>query len=691
MISKFSSLTRTEVVEMIDVPAEQWIAFLAAEPADDFTSQMDHGGWSPAVFDPPKRAKDNVREVCALVLDHDKQADWDTLRTLWRESQGLIYTTKSHSAAATRLRVVLALARNVSADEYARIWDWAARRSSEAGCPADKQCRDASRFWYDPTRPSGGWRSEILNGRPIDPVAILALVEPPKLRVVRTATPLPTDERERRAAAYLDKIPGAVSGDAGHTATFNAVAHMMFGFDLDAGTARRLVLDHYNPRCDPPWSEREIDHKIQSVAQRCTRERGYLLTARAPVHTAQQAADSAPEIPPETDVDWTSLLLTKKDRSPKRGYENVRVFVRHHPDYRGKWSLNTMTGEVWFDGRPMPDTFVHEIRAHIDRRLGFSPGREDVDAAIMTAAHDRQFHPVQQYLRSIDWDGEPRLRGMARDYLGSDSPLHAELVAKWMISAVARALRPGCKVDTTLMLYGEQGYFKSWFFSILGGVWHADSQIDITNKDSYQQIHAAWIYEFAELENVVNGRAESRLKAWLTSTHDMFRAPYQRAVTRKARSCVICGTTNRQRFLTDDTGSRRYWIIPVAQIIPRELLAEMRDQLWAEAVCAYESGEPWWLAREADEQREDANADFGEEDPWEGPVEEWIASPSVREVRVGDLLTNAIKLEIARQDRWAEMRVARVLGRLGWRRRRITESGRRIWKYLRPGIQEALL
>lgn len=685
-IAKFTALGRSDVAEQLNVSWEEWLDYLASEPAEDFTSQMDHGGWSPVVFDPPKRARDNVKEVYGLVLDHDKGGDWDALRALWRESLGVIYTTKSHGVHGSRMRVVLAMSRPVTVAEYARIWEWAAKLSADAGVTADPQCKDPSRFWYDTTRPPGGWRAERINGALVDVDAVLALVEQPKLRVVKPK-PTPTEsDRERRAAAYLDKIPGAISGQSGHTATFNAVAAIMYGFDLDESTTRRLIIERYNPRCSPPWTDKEIDHKIASVSDRCERDRGYLLVDRVPVHTIQQAADHAPEVPTELDVDWTSLLLVKKDRSPKRGYSNVLTFVRHHPDFRGKWSLNTMTGEIWFDGKPMIDTFVHDIRAKIDQRLGFSPGRDDVDAAIATSANDRPFHPVQQYLRSVDWDGEPRLRAMARDYLGTDSELHAQLVAKWMISAVARAMRPGCKVDTALMLYGPQGYFKSTFFALLAGTWHADSAIDITNKDSFQQIHAAWVYEFAELENVVTGRAESRLKAWLTSTHDMFRAPYQRAVTRKPRSCVICGTTNRQRFLTDDTGSRRFWIIPVGQIIPRDLLEQMRDQLWAEAVCAYESGETWWLDRELDDQRELANEDFGgDQDPWTDAIEEWVASPTVDRVGISDLLTHAVKLEVARQDRWAEMRAARVLVTAGWERKRFTEGGRRVWKYTRRG------
>jgi hypothetical protein len=689
-ISRFSCLPKAGVEEQITVTWPEWLRYLAAEPADDFAGQMQHPGWSPVAYEPRRREKANVRRIYGLVLDYDKGGSWDRVHALWSGRQGLIYTTKSHSAAGDRLRVVLPLSRHVSNDEYERIWRWAARRCDEAGSPADPQCKDSSRFWYLPTRPMGDWRSELLEGLPLDADAVLAEPEPqaPRLRAITTPPAFDRNYRSERARRYLAKIPGAISGSSGHTATFNAVAAVMFGFDLDPDTTYDLIASEYNPRCDPPWSERELLHKIQSVAKQCQRERGYLLTERQPVRTIQQAATRAPEAPAEISVDWRTELQTKKDGSARRGCENVRVFVRHHPDYRGRWSLNTMTSGVYVNDVPMADTLVHDVRAHIDRILGFSPGREDVEAAILMAASDRQFHPIQQYLRSIDWDGVPRLSAMARDYFGTDHALYALFVRKWMISAVARALNPGCKVDTALMLYGEQGFFKSTFFAILGGDWHADSPIDIANKDSFQQIHAAWIYEFAELENVVTGRAESRLKAWLTSTHDMYRAPYARSVTRKARSCVICGTTNRKQFLTDDTGSRRFLIVPIQQTIPRDLLVECRDQLWAEAMAAYESGEPWWLDRDAEIQREDLNAEYHDEDSWHDAVAAYLDGRD--QVTVGDVLEHALGVEIARQGRWEQVRVGRILTAMKWARRRENNGSRR-WFYEKPIQQGRLL
>lgn len=694
-IAKFLTLTDTSVVQTIDVEWDQWLAFLTQEPADDFAGTFQHAGWSPASFSPPQRALANVRTVAALVLDYDKGGSWERVLGLWAKSYGVVYTTKSHGAATAdgdRLRAVLPLERVVTADEYAKLWGWAQRLSAEAGCPLDAACRDASRFWYDPSRPPGGWMAQRLTGAMLDPDGILPRLaaEQPRLSVVRERPTPGSEERAKRGAAYLAKIPGAVSGDAGHTATFNAVSAVMIGFDLDEQTTRALIASDYNPRCDPPWSDREIDHKIASVAKQSTRTRGYLLVDRPRISSPQQAAQAAPQLEKAPNVDWGGMLNTKKDGSPRRMYMNTAIFVKHHVRYAGKWSLDTMTNTPWFDGWPVREGFVHEIRAHIEECLTYTPSREDVEAAIAAAAAERPFHSIQQYLHSVDWDGTPRLSAMAQDYLGSADPLHAEMVRKWMIGAAQRALAPGCKLDTTLMLVGAQGIGKSTFFAVLGGGWHADSFVDITNKDSFVQIHSAWIYELSELENVVTGRAESRLKAWLTSTHDTFHTPYQRTAARHARACIICGTTNRAQFITDDTGSRRFWIVPVNQVIPRDLLTEMRDQLWAEAVCAAESGEPWWLSPEADALREKQNDEHREHDEWHDRIAEYLARPDRLEVTIGELLEQVIDIKIAFQDRSAQMRAAKALALLNWDRVREAAAPRR-WKYVRPKIQGALL
>jgi len=678
-ITRFSSLTDTSASEQLEVSCTDWLTHLSREPRAAYAGDMQQGGWSPAVFDPPARLRANIRAVGALVLDYDKGADWDQLVSTWGLCYGLIYTTKRHTDATPRLRVVLPLARGVSADEYDRLWQWGKRISP---CVVDEQAKDASRFWYDPSPPTGAWRSLELTGAIVSPDAVLSLPEPPKLRVVRPAVPQSDDDRAKRAAAYLAKIPGATAGDGGHTTTFNAVAHVMIGFDLSEADTEALIANEYNPRCDPPWSERELAHKIKSVAASCKRTRGYLLTDRVRVSTTRAAAANAPEVAPEVEVDWYAMLAVKKDGSPRRGYNNVRIYVRHHPSYRGRWSIDLMTSSPWFDGAVMPEIMVHDIRASFDQSMGFTPSREDVEAAVVAAAHERPFHPVTQYLRSIDWDGTPRLASMARDYLGSESAYEADVIRKFMVGAVARALHPGHKVDTCLVLAGPEGHRKSSFFATLGGAWHADSFLDLTSRDGLLQLHSSWIYEFAEIENVLGGRAASRTKSWLTSAHDLFRAPYARVTEKRARGAVVCGTTNRERILTEDTGSRRFWIVPVCRRIDHELLAQCRDHLWAEAVCAYEAGERWWLDDASELEREVANEAHTDDDSWAELVGDYLANPGLIQTTVSDVLIEALKVEISRHDRWSQTRVARILGDLGMRRVREPGAGRR-WVYRR--------
>ncbi len=104
---------------------------------------------------------------------------------------------------------------------------------------------------------------------------------------------------------------------------------------------------------------------------------------------------------------------------------------------------------------------------------------------------------------------------------------------------------------------------------------------------------------------------------------------------------AFCGSTNKDQILTDETGSRRFWIVPITHEIDRQLLAEMRDQLWAEAVCAYDVGEQWWLDRDLDVLREKANEVHAEEDPWASCVAHYLGGP-ITQITVADVLSNAL-------------------------------------------------
>lgn len=379
---------------------------------------------------------------------------------------------------------------------------------------------------------------------------------------------------------------------------------------------------------------------------------------------------------------WRSRILFKSDGiSPRRSYNNTAVFLRYHPDYRGRWSLDLMGNVPMLDDIVVIDTINGECRSHIEAALGYSPSVGDVDAAIIAACRERSFHPVQRYLEGLQWDGERRLEFVARDYLHSESEIAAEQIRRWMIGAVARVMRPGCKVDTSLMLIGSQGVGKSTFFRILGGQWHGDSMIDINNKDGVAVLQSAWISEFSELENAVGGKSESRLKAFVSSASDAYRAPYARAVAIVPRSGVICGTSNHDRFLTDATGSRRYWIVGVEHAIDCTALARWRDQLWAEALADFTAGAQWWLDTRLESLRISVNADHAADDPWVGKIAEYLHD-RVTAVTTADLL-GWIGVPIDRQTRADQSRVGKVMSTIsGWEKTRIRISGQRNWVFL---------
>lgn len=720
MISKFVSLTRTEA-EPIHTTWDDFIAWLAKEPNGTFIGTLEHGGWSAAEFEPPLRAKENVLRVHGLVLDYDKGARWDVAVRLWSASDGLLYTTKSHSEGSARLRVVMPFARPVTVAEYDKLWAWAAARSQERECPVDGQCKDASRFWYDPTKPPGGWRAERFVGNTLDPDAILAHIERtrvaeperPRLRVVSSADT--NDILLKRARLYISKMPPAIQGEAGSVALFKVALALVQGLGLSDGDAQSIIESDYNPTCDPAWSPEEIRHKITDARKSEKVPAGYLLTDRVRISNTrtvradatdgvQNSADAAEPVSKDSDTpvypweQWSGgRLLTKKRRVgdativyPTKDYHNVLVFVEYYPDYVGKWSMDERDEKIWLNGAEKSGRLVSELRSQIACCLNFTPTASDVEMAIHSVAYQNKFHPVRQYLQGLVWDRAPRLDSMASEYLGATEPGDAVLLRKFMVGAASRAMKPGEKLDTTLILYGGEGVLKSTFFDIMGGAWFRDTPVDFLDKDDTIKFHRSWIYELAELDHLLGRKDNSRIKAFLSSRNDTYRAPYGRDTLEHPRSFVICGTTNEKDFIVSDTGTRRYWVVAVTKNVPREALAAARDQLWAEAVCAWEDGEEWWLTAEQDAMRHERNMEYQKSDSWVDLAATWLAE-RVDGISIPELLVECFKVPTEHHDQSRQNRAAKAFKVNGWVRVRDrlpgkTGPGSLRWIYRRAVI-----
>ncbi len=101
-----------------------------------------------------------------------------------------------------------------------------------------------------------------------------------------------------RARKYLAKMPPAVSGQRGHDALMTAARVLVHGFELPTGEAYELLAGEFNPRCLPPWSEKEIRHKIAEAGSKpFDKPRGWLLNEHQFDHAAHPRAESLKPTP----------------------------------------------------------------------------------------------------------------------------------------------------------------------------------------------------------------------------------------------------------------------------------------------------------------------------------------------------------------------------------------------------------
>jgi predicted P-loop ATPase len=226
------------------------------------------------------------------------------------------------------------------------------------------------------------------------------------------------------------------------------------------------------------------------------------------------------------------------------------------------------------------------------QRQGIMVSKETAGQAVQTIAREFPFHPIREYLNGLVWDKIPRINDWLTLYLSAEPSEYARAVgSKWLIGAVARIFKPGCKNDTCLVLEGPQGLLKSTTPRRLAEPWFTDEISDLGTKDAAMQVRGVWIIELAELDAM--GRPEaSRTKAFMSRSTDRYRPPYGRHLVEVPRERVFAGTVNHDTYLKDETGGRRFWPVRCGTIRIDDLRRD-RDQIWAEAVARFRACETW--------------------------------------------------------------------------------------------------
>jgi predicted P-loop ATPase len=367
-----------------------------------------------------------------------------------------------------------------------------------------------------------------------------------------------------------------------------------------------------------------------------------------------------------TGVNVELVLLNDTAVTEMVGFNALRngiVFLRPPP----QGFLPRKVGDEW------QDTDDTACSHWLMQNWRLSVAEQQVRSVVSLVAHRRSFHPVREALDSYAWDQALRVDTWLSTYLGVEDSAYSRTVGRWwLISAVARVMKPGVKVDTMLILEGPQGAKKSSALRALAGDdYFLDDMREVGGVESSKQLRGKWIVELAELDAF--RRAESStIKRFVSQQVDNYRPSYGRTSVDFPRQCVFAGSTNHDEYLHDETGARRFWPVRCGTI-DLAALTKDRDQLWAEALVLYRQEQRWWP--ETSDEEALCKAEQKErqaEDAWADTIREYVADRDA--VTTKEVLACALGVEHVHMNNLGMRRVGAALRTLGWERSKASRA-----------------
>lgn len=373
--------------------------------------------------------------------------------------------------------------------------------------------------------------------------------------------------------------------------------------------------------------------------------------------------DAPPPPPPPA---WINLCAASRNGELLPTLENALKALRHDPRWMTPFMFDQMKrAQMLIKSEPaeVSDEDITEVQEQMQIAGLKRISRDTVTQAVISHAGKHPYHPIRDYLDGLDWDGTER---MFLAYLGCREDAYNDAVSGMFLrSMVARIYKPGCKADYMLVLEGPQGVLKSTACAVLfGDEYFSDNLPDITSgKDVSVHLRGKWGIEIAELQ-AFNKAESTLLKQFVSRRHERYRPPYGRMEVDEPRQCVFVGTTNKDTYLRDETGGRRFWPV-VTGVIDIEALIRDRDQLLAQAVWEYQQGRPWWPDREFEEKhitpQQSARYD---QDAWFGKIKEYLQTSLLPDTTIAKIADGALDIRVGHLDRGHQLRIAAILREL---------------------------
>ena len=362
-------------------------------------------------------------------------------------------------------------------------------------------------------------------------------------------------------------------------------------------------------------------------------------------------------------------------------FKGMFWYDEFHQKYYTTMPMPRSNGVIFKDTREFSQIDNLYLLKFFQSNLGLSKLSDDMlyKAVIMFCQMNTR-NEVREWMDSLKWDGTQRLDKFFVDCYGARNDEYAHAVGRnFWTGMVARIYRPGCQLDTMVVLEGGQGIFKSQSIKAIGGKWYSEVSTSVDRSDFYQVLHGNILLEIAELNAF--GKADiTKIKQIISCQTDRYRAPYARGPENHPRQSVFVGSTNESHWMKDHTGGRRFWPIKCRNIDLSKIRAE-RDQCFAEAVQRFKSGADWYKmpkerTLEEQEQRREV-------DEWQDRVEDYVTRPgNPGYCTVLQVAEDGLKFDTKNVDSRVQRRIAAILSVIGWEKstKRYGEKLKRVWR-----------
>lgn len=410
-------------------------------------------------------------------------------------------------------------------------------------------------------------------------------------------------------------------------------------------------LEDANTRCDIPLKDEELTTIYNSVLEK---EKG------------------TKYIPNTSDMpkEWHPPQIDRDDNGrPYQTINNAREAIEYDQKLFSKIRMNTLAYTPYVFGslpwgkksdqvREWNNIDDSNLKMYVEKYYGIRPSEKVMDA-LTIVADKHSYNPVTEMLEQCynQWDGQKHIENLLPDYLGVEKTRYTTEVLKlFMLGAITRAYKPGCKFDYVPIIYGTQGCGKSTFCRALAvdDAWYDDNFNTIEGDKAAERLRGLWMAELAELLATKKAKELESIKSFLTSRADNYRPPYNRRTESRKRVCVFIGTTNSDHFLTDRTGNRRFlpliadkdkaaYSITIPENYNRALI-DIRNA-WGEAMDIIKKAGKWIpliLPSDLNDEVMRMQRRFQEDDPQVGMIQTYLDTCDSNRVCVMELWEKAL-------------------------------------------------